>query len=61
MTVDGIDGFVPYGDDGWQKVIETSMGRMSIRFGGSRLFVSATRPFEVWYPGEDAPSGIPDR
>lgn len=57
MTVDGIYGFEPYMDDGFQKVIQVPNGRLSIRFGGARLFVNDDAPFEVWYPEMDTPSG----
>jgi hypothetical protein len=57
MTVDGIEGFKPYMGNGFQKIVETNRGRLSIRFGGRSLFVRDDAPFEVWYPEDDAPSG----
>ena len=57
MIVDGIDGFEPYMDNGFQKIVQTEKGRLSIRFGGRGLFVNDAHPFEVWYPEKDEPSG----
>jgi len=57
MTIDGIDGFEPYMDDGFQKIVQTKNGRLSIRHGGRGLFVNDDGPFEVWYPENDEPSG----
>lgn len=48
-------------DLGYQCVIETENGRLSIRRGKENdkcgLFVSDSHPYEVWYPERDAPDG----
>lgn len=42
---------------GWQCIMETKRGRISVRYGSSSLFVTDGRPYEVWYPSEDTPTG----
>ena len=50
--------FVPYETTGgWQCVMHTKKGRLSVRFGSPSLFTSVDRPYEVWYPTENAPDG----
>ena len=49
--------FKPYETmGGWQCKIETSKGTLSIRYGGRGLLVEPDKPYEVWYPDEDAPT-----
>lgn len=52
------DGFTffPYQNDGYQCIIKTIFGPLSIRFGGQSLAVSDDRPYEVWYPDQDEPT-----
>jgi hypothetical protein len=50
--------FKPYPTmGGWQCIMETKRGRISIRLGGRSLFTKKDKPYEVWYPTEDAPIG----
>lgn len=49
--------FLPYMDDGYQCKMNTSSGIISVRFNGAGLFADNERPYEVWYPTEDAPNG----
>jgi len=52
--------FVPYmcGSYGWQCKINTKLGVISVRFGGHGLLTDEQRPYEVYYPTEDSPSGF---
>ena len=43
--------------DGYQCKIKLSAGIISVRYKGYGLIVDSSRPYEVWYPTEDAPSG----
>lgn len=52
--------FKPYGNfefDGYQCKIETPNGTISVRCECSTLFIDTERPYEVWYPDDDAPIG----
>jgi hypothetical protein len=42
---------------GWQCIMETKRGKISIRLGGYGCFASKDKPYEVWYPTEDTPIG----
>lgn len=44
-------------EDGYQALLPTSMGEISVRFDGRNLFTSKEKPYEVWYPNEDTPIG----
>ena len=51
--------FKPYksGSGGWRCGIKIPLGVISVRFGGSGLFLSEDKPYEVWYPDEAEPFG----
>ena len=42
---------------GWQCIMNTNRGRISVRHGSPGLFTTVEYPYEVWYPTEDEPSG----
>lgn len=43
---------------GWQCIMNTEKGRISVRYGfNCGLYVDSEHPYEVWYPNEDAPTG----
>jgi|GEM_PF-5354405 len=48
--------FLPYGYGGYQCKIELACGTISVRFGGHGVLTDKDGPYEVWYPGEDAPT-----
>jgi hypothetical protein len=50
--------FTPYmgGVNDWQCKMTIAAGVISVRFGGSGLITDVERPYEVWYPTEDAPT-----
>ena len=50
--------FTPYmgGVNDWQCKMTIAAGVISVRFGGSGLMTDVERPYEVWYPTEDAPT-----
>lgn len=49
--------FKPYAYGGYQCLIETKVGRISVRFGSNSLFTDNVGKYEVYYPTEDAPDG----
>ena len=56
--------FNPYnpemeGDWGMQALLKTNKGEISVRTGGSdgRLMISKEKPYEVWYPDKENPTG----
>jgi len=49
--------FNPYNNDGYQCILNTHKGKISVRYKGVNLFANKEKPYEVWYPGEDAPIG----
>lgn len=42
--------FKPYEFGGYQALIDTPSGQISVRFGGHGLFTSESGPYEVRYP-----------
>ena len=44
-------------DNAWQCKMELRSGVISVRFGGYGLFTDSERPYEVWYPENDSPTG----
>lgn len=46
-----------YRENAWRCVMEVSTGKISVRFGGRGLFTDNNRPYEVWYPEDDTPTG----
>lgn len=49
--------FKPYLFGGWQCIMETKKGKISVRYGGYGLFTNDKYPYEVWYPDESDPRG----
>ena len=50
--------FKPYPlTGGYQCIMDTERGRLSVRTGSDTLFIDDDHPYEVWYPSEDAPIG----
>jgi hypothetical protein len=49
--------FKPYIFGGWQCIMMTRIGKISVRYGGYGLITEHGKPYEVWYPTEDAPIG----
>ncbi len=54
--------FLPYNPElegkwGIQSLMKTSKGILSVRAKGEGLFISKERPYEVWYPGDEEPTG----
>jgi len=50
--------FKPYETmGGWQCIMNTKRGKISVRYGSPGLFVTVEYPYEVWYPTDDAPIG----
>lgn len=43
--------------DGYQCRMQVKSGIISVRFGGHGLITSNEKPYEVWYPDQDAPIG----
>lgn len=49
--------FKPYKTmGGYQCIIPTKKGNISVRYGGYSTLTSKDKPYEVWYPDEDAPT-----
>ena len=42
---------------GYQCKMKVKNGVISVRYGGRGLITSHNKPYEVWYPDEDAPTG----
>ena len=50
--------FKPYPTmGGWQCIMDTSRGKISVRYKGYGLSTEPNKPYEVWYPTEDTPIG----
>lgn len=49
--------FYPYPGGGFQSLIDTKWGRVSVRYGSPDLIANSELPFEVWYPTHYAPHG----
>lgn len=49
--------FKPYPGGGWQAKLPTKIGNVSVRYGSDYLFTDAARPYEVWYPTNEEPTG----
>ena len=49
--------FTPYMNDGYQCKIPTKKVIISVRYKGANLIANNDKPFEVWYPDEDSPTG----
>jgi len=49
--------FNPYMNDGWQSIMQTAKGKMSIRYKGKNLLTDDKHPYEVWYPKDDVSTG----
>lgn len=49
--------FKEYPTGGYQCLIETKAGWISVRYGSNLLFTESDKPYEVWYPTEDEPTG----
>ena len=50
--------FKPYQTmGGWQCIMNTKKGKISVRLGGHGLIANSNKPYEVWYPTEDTPIG----
>ena len=49
--------FKPYPSGGYQSIVMLSIGRLSIRCKSNGLFIDKNRPYEVWYPTDDVPTG----
>lgn len=49
--------FVKYPYGGMQCIMMLPMGKLSVRKGGHGLFTDTERPYEVWFPGDDSPTG----
>ena len=51
--------FEPYMNDGYQAKIKIpyKKGIISVRYKGTNLMADKDHPFEVWYPGDDIPTG----
>jgi hypothetical protein len=56
MVIDDFD-FLPYMNDGYQCKVKCEKGIISIRYKGNNLIADEKRPFEVWYPNENSPTG----
>ena len=49
--------FVPYPTmGGYQCIMNIKRGKISVRYGGCGTLSSPDKPYEVWYPTEDAPT-----
>jgi hypothetical protein len=42
---------------GWQCIMHTGKGKISVRHGGHGLMTNQSEPYEVWYPNDDTPTG----
>ena len=50
--------FVPYETmGGWQCIMNTSKGEISVRYLGRGLFTDDKGCYEVWYPEDTEPKG----
>ena len=50
--------FKPYSTmGGWQCIMNTERGKISVRYIGRGLITDKDHPYEVWYPDKDSPTG----
>ncbi len=51
--------FKPYnsGSGGYQCKMSIKTGVISVRYGGTSLMTDDKRPYEVWFPNDDEPTG----
>lgn len=49
--------FSKYMDCGYQCKMKVKSGIISVRFGCKNLITDTERPYEVWYPLDDTPTG----
>jgi len=52
--------FKPYPMGGFQCIMETKLGKISVRTGKETLITSTKKPYEVWYPTNNEPTGYQD-